>query len=73
VRCNIERLAASGIPVLAIIGRDETLYDGATMAERFRQQLPHAQVELVDDANHLMFIDQPDVVTEQLQKFLGAT
>lgn len=43
------------------------------MAERFRQQLPHAQVELVDDANHLMFIDQPDVVTEQLQKFLGAT
>ena len=27
---------------------------------------------LVDDANHLVVIDQPDVVAEQLQKFLGA-
>jgi pimeloyl-ACP methyl ester carboxylesterase len=71
VRCNIERLAASGIPVLVLIPRDETLHDGPTMAERFRQQLPHAQVELVDDANHLILIDQPEVVTEQLTKFLA--
>jgi pimeloyl-ACP methyl ester carboxylesterase len=70
-KCNIEKLAASGIPVLAVIPRDETLHDGATMAERFRRQLPHAQVELVDDANHLVVIDRTDVVTEQLQKFLG--
>ncbi|MCV7130996.1 MULTISPECIES: alpha/beta fold hydrolase [Mycolicibacterium] len=42
------------------------------MAERFRQQLPHAQVELVGDANHLMLIDQPEVVTEQLTKFLAS-
>jgi hypothetical protein len=34
------------------------------MAERFRQQLPHAQVELVNHANHLTLIDRPDVVTE---------
>jgi pimeloyl-ACP methyl ester carboxylesterase len=73
VRCNIERLAASGIPTLAIIGRDETLHDGATMAQRFRRQLPHAQVMLVDDANHFIFVDQPDVVVEHLQKFLGPT
>jgi pimeloyl-ACP methyl ester carboxylesterase len=73
VRCNIERLAASGIPVLAIIGRDETLHRGPTMAKRFRRQLPHAHVELVDDANHFIFVDQPDVVIEQLQKFLGTT
>jgi pimeloyl-ACP methyl ester carboxylesterase len=73
VRCNIERLTASGIPVLAIIGRDETLHDGATMATRFRQQMPHAPVVLVDDANHLLFVDQPDLVADQLQKFLGAT
>ena len=72
VRYNIERLAASGIAVLAVIGRDETLHNGATMAERFRRQVPHARVVLVDDANHLLFVDQPDVVAEQLQKFLAA-
>ena len=42
------------------------------MAERFRRQVPHARVVLVDDANHLLFIDQPDVVAEQLRKFLAA-
>jgi pimeloyl-ACP methyl ester carboxylesterase len=70
VRCNPQRLAASGIPVLALIGRDETLHDGSRMAERFRRQLPDGQVILVNDANHLIFIDQQDIVAEELQKFL---
>jgi hypothetical protein len=30
-------------------------------------------VVLVDDANHLVLIDRPDVVSKQLQNFLGAT
>lgn len=72
VRCKIEPLAASGVPVLALVGRDEKLHDGATMARRFRQKLPGAQVRLVDDANHLIFIDQQDLVTKQLGKFLSA-
>jgi pimeloyl-ACP methyl ester carboxylesterase len=42
VRCDIKRLADTSIPVLAIVGRDETLHDGAIMAERFRQRLPGA-------------------------------
>ncbi|MGH3674710.1 MAG: alpha/beta fold hydrolase [Mycobacterium sp.] len=41
------------------------------MAERFRQQLPQARVRLVDDANHLVPIDQPDVVAEELRDFFG--
>ncbi|OHU97414.1 hypothetical protein BKN37_21950 [Mycobacterium talmoniae] len=71
VRCNIAPLAASGIPVLTIIGRNETLHDGETMADRFRRQLPDAEVHLVDNANHLIFIDQQDVVADLLQTFLG--
>ena len=72
VKCNIERLAASGIPVLTVIPGDETLHDGPTMAGRFRQQLPHAQVELIEAANHLLVVDRTDVVAAQLQKFLRA-
>ena len=71
MRCNIAPLAASGIPVLALIPRNETGHDGPKMARRYRQRLPHAQVELVDDSNHLVFIDQTDLVTDRLQTFLG--
>jgi pimeloyl-ACP methyl ester carboxylesterase len=41
------------------------------MAERLRQKLPHARVRLLDDASHLVFIDQRDAVADELRKFLG--
>jgi pimeloyl-ACP methyl ester carboxylesterase len=72
LQCDIAPLAASGIPVLALIPRNETGHDGPKMARRYRQRLPHAQVELVDDSNHLIFIDQTDVVADRLQTFLSA-
>jgi pimeloyl-ACP methyl ester carboxylesterase len=53
-RCNIERLASSRIPLLILIPRDETGQDGPRTADRYRQQLPHARVELVDDSNHIV-------------------
>jgi pimeloyl-ACP methyl ester carboxylesterase len=72
MKYSIDKLAASEIPALVIVPRDETLHDGPTMAQRFREQMPHAQVELVDDANHLIIIDQPNVVNELLATFLSA-
>jgi pimeloyl-ACP methyl ester carboxylesterase len=41
------------------------------MVERFRRQLPGAKVILVNDANHLIFIDQQDLVSDELRAFLG--
>jgi pimeloyl-ACP methyl ester carboxylesterase len=70
VPCDVRLLAASGVPVLVAVGRQETLHDGPLMARRFREQLPDAQVELVDDANHALFIDQPEVVEGLLRDFL---
>jgi len=72
VRCNIARLAASRIPVSVVIGREETLHDGKKVAARFRRQLPGAQVHLVENANHLVFIDQQDAVDKYLREFLSA-
>lgn len=69
--CDIGRLAAARIPTLVVIGREETLHDGALMARRFREQLPHARVELVDDANHLVFVDRQELVEELLGDFLA--
>ena len=37
--------------MLVIIGRDELLHDGPKMAARFRQRLPEARIEVIDDAN----------------------
>jgi pimeloyl-ACP methyl ester carboxylesterase len=69
--CDITPLAALDIPVLAVIPRDETLHDGQLMADRFRQKLPKARVELIESANHLVLIDDPKLIAERLRVFLA--
>ena len=69
-RCDLQRLSSAQIPVLAIIGRDESLHSGPKMAARLRKQLPEARIELLDDANHAIYIDQFDIVEKLLADFL---
>ena len=69
-RCDLGPLAAAQIPVLVMIGRDESLHDGPKMAARFRQRLPEARIEIVDDANHIIPVDQPEIVEKLLADFL---
>ncbi|MGO9507733.1 MAG: alpha/beta fold hydrolase [Mycobacterium sp.] len=69
-RCNLPPLASAQLPVLAIVGRQESLHDGPRMASRLQQQLPAARIELVDDANHIIAVDQPEIVERLLADFL---
>jgi pimeloyl-ACP methyl ester carboxylesterase len=66
---DLQPLSAK-FPILVVLGKDETLHDGPKVAARFRQQLPAARVELVDNANHIITVDQPEVVEQLLADFL---
>jgi pimeloyl-ACP methyl ester carboxylesterase len=63
-------LAALTMPVLVIIGADETVCNGPRSAKIAHQRLPNARVELVADANHCAFADQPATVDALLSDFL---
>jgi pimeloyl-ACP methyl ester carboxylesterase len=70
VRCNIERLARKWHP------RPGDHRPKRKPARRFddcrtvRRRPPKAQVKLVDDANHLVFVDQTELVLTRLRNFL---
>jgi len=68
--CDLQRIASARIPVLAIIPRDESFHNGPKTATCFRQQLPEARIEVVDDANHMVMVDQPEIVEKPLADFL---
>lgn len=70
LRCDPRALACAQFPVLAIIGRQESVHDGPRMAKRLREQLPAARIELVNDANHIITVDQPEIVERLLADFL---
>ena len=69
-RCDLRPLSSARIPVLVIIGRDESLHDGPKMAARFHQRLPEARIEIIDDANHFLPVDQPQIAEKLLADFL---
>lgn len=66
--CDLARLMA--IPVLAVIGRDESALNGPRAATMLRESLPDARVEVVDDANHMVMVDQAATVEKLLVEFL---
>src|SRR5207302_6760925 len=47
---DLQQLSSARIPVLAIIGSEESAQNGPKTANRLRRQLPDGRVELVDDA-----------------------
>ncbi|MFI5510621.1 alpha/beta fold hydrolase [Mycobacterium sp. NPDC051804] len=67
--CDLYRLKT--IPVLAVIGRDESALNGPKSAGMLRESLPNARIEVVDDANHMVMVDQAAAVQKLLVEFLG--
>ena len=66
-------LGAITMPTLVMIGEDETVCDGPKSAARARERLPGARVELVSRSNHMMNVDQPEIVGALLKGFLDTT
>jgi pimeloyl-ACP methyl ester carboxylesterase len=69
-RCDLRALAAAEFPIMAIIGKQESLHDGPKMASRLRRQLPAAHIAEIDGANHIVPADQPQIVERLLVDFL---
>jgi pimeloyl-ACP methyl ester carboxylesterase len=68
--CDLRPLAVARSPVLAIMGRNDSCHNGPKAATRFRQQLPEARIELVDDANYVILSDRPQLTEKLLAEFL---
>ncbi len=57
-------------PTMVIYGEEDRVTD-PSMAERFRAELPGAQVEIVPDAGHVVFADSPRRVRQLMAEFLA--
>lgn len=69
-RIEPERLKLlNKVPMLIIWGRNDTLIP-IEYLELFRQFLPTAKVEVIENAGHAPFSEKPTVVYETIRKFL---
>ena len=64
-----QRLAAYGLPVLLIWGRQDKLVP-FKLSEKARQILPQAEFHAIDQAGHIAHYERPEVVSPLLIAFL---
>ena len=64
------KLAGLGVPMLCLWGADDEFAPVAG-AYRFRKEVPHAEVVVVESARHFVYADAPDRCAEEIVAFLG--
>jgi haloalkane dehalogenase len=64
------KLAALGVPTLLLWGEDDAFAPVAG-AHRFKREIPHAELVVLEQAGHFLQEDAPDRVAAELTRFLG--
>jgi pimeloyl-ACP methyl ester carboxylesterase len=57
------------MPTLLIWG-DKDSFGPSSLAKEMAQSMPHGRAEVVLDAGHLAWLDQPDAVADLIANFL---
>ena len=65
------KLAALGVPLLALWGEDDVFAPPAG-AYRFQKEVPGARVVVIEGAGHFVFEDDPKRCAEEVVAFLGS-
>jgi 2-hydroxy-6-oxonona-2,4-dienedioate hydrolase len=66
-----DELGDIATPTLMVYGTDDHV-GSADVWRRFTGLLPHAELEVVEDAGHMPWLDEPSRVAERLRRFLSA-
>ena len=65
-----DRLPQIRRPTLIVTGDSDRVI-GAPSSEVLHERIPDSRLEVIDDAGHLFFIEQPDQTVELLDRFLA--
>ena len=64
-----DRLTESGVPILYIVGEDDTMVDPRTV-EIAASQVPQAQLVKMPNAGHSVYYEQPELFNQTVLEFL---
>jgi pimeloyl-ACP methyl ester carboxylesterase len=68
-----KRLYRLSTPTLVVWGEDDRLMSAAHYAARWQSLVPHARVERVARAGHMLPYEQPDALAEIIARFIART
>jgi pimeloyl-ACP methyl ester carboxylesterase len=72
IRLPSRKLRTIKAPTLVILGGKDGLVGSAAAAAKRAQAIPSREIEILQQAGHIMSVDEPDVVGEHIANFLEA-
>jgi pimeloyl-ACP methyl ester carboxylesterase len=66
-----QRLASAQVPLLAIFGAEDQIYDAQEALSRYQQNVPGAQTHLIPGAGHSPNVEKPNQVAPLILAFAG--
>jgi len=67
-----EELKQIDLPVLLLIGSEDKIYNPRKATERAQRWLPDLTAEIIQDAGHLLIMDQPAIINARILEFLSS-
>jgi len=67
-----EELAQIDRPALLLIGAGEKIYNPIKAIKRGQRWMPELTAEIIEDAGHILIMDQPEVINARILKFLSS-
>lgn len=64
----MHRLSEISVPTIAICGREDKLTP-VKYSEYLQQNIPNAQLQIIERAGHMVMVEQPEAVTRVLKEF----
>jgi pimeloyl-ACP methyl ester carboxylesterase len=66
----MQRLHEIDVPALVICGQDDKLTP-PKYSEHLAEQIPNADLELIDHAGHMVMLEKPEQVAQAIRRFMG--
>lgn len=67
-RASLERI---GVPTLVIAAERDT-FTPTALADEMAHAIPHAEIEVIEEASHAAPVEQPDRIAERIEEFISA-
>lgn len=66
----VKKLNDTDLRTLVLWGEQDQILDPKLYVKRFEEDLPMAEISMVDECGHVMHLEKPEVTAEQILGFM---
>ena len=66
----VKKLNDNSVKTLILWGEQDQILDPKLYIKRFEEDLPTAEISMIDECGHVMHLEKPEITAEQILSFV---